>query len=161
MGRELSDLTPVETIVALYNLCVAETVAGGLLNGVSVVNGPVTKRTAQKKRLFIGTSSDGLSAEGDNPESSLPGVVDTENFAILCVAESSADTLSNVRTIVFDIRGAVRQLLRPAPSGLVLGVSSLASARIGSWTLEQMQTESGPYAGITFRVECNSKPSVN
>lgn len=157
----MSDSTFLETLNALVLAAKSQTGAGQLLEGVSIADGPVTQRTSERLRLFIGTSSDGLSAEGDNPESQIPGVIDSENFAILCVADAWENSFINLRTYVFGVRSALRQLLRPAPSQIVLGVTSLASARIGAWTFEQMQTPSGPYAGLTIRVECISRPGTN
>lgn len=149
------------TFLDTYNALVAACVAAPAFANVAVADGSVTERGAELQRLFIGTSADGLSAEGDNPESSIPGVIDNEIFSILCVAETWGDTMPNCRIQAFALRGAVRGLVRPNSSGVTLGVSSLASARVGQWTLEQDQTPKGVYVGITFRVECVSKPSTN
>lgn len=153
--------TFTDTYAAVVAACQAATGTGQALDGVSIADGPITQRGSETKRLFIGTSADNTSGDGDNPESSIPGVIDNDVFSIVCVAEAWGDTLANVRASALGIRAGVRALLRPDPSGITLGVRSLASARLGAWTLEQMQAQSGPYAGVTFRIDCVARPSTS
>jgi len=154
----VSDSTALDTIAALVAVCSA-----GMPN-VYVVDGPAAVKTAALDRLFIGTSDDGtgISAEGDNPEGMLPGVIDSETFGILCLAESvtGGNDMSPVRVRAWATRTAVRALLRPSPQQIVLGVPALASARLGPWALTQVQDSQGAYARVVFRIECIARPST-
>jgi len=154
----MSDSVALDTITALVAACQAG------MPGVQVVDGPAAVKTAALDRLFIGASDvgTGISAEGDNPEGTLPGVVDNETFGVLCIAESvtGAVDMSPVRIRAWATRTAVRALLRPSPTQIVLGVPALASARLGPWALTQVQDSQGAYARVVFRVECIARPST-
>jgi hypothetical protein len=135
---------------------------GGSLNNVAVVDGPAVSRSSEPQKLWVGTSpgDDTLVAEGANEEGNLPGLVDIETFALICIAEARNDQMSTLRLTVFAIKKAVRDLLRPDASGKTLGVLSIANARPGAWSLEESQTTQGAYVGMTFRIEVTVKPGT-
>jgi len=93
----------------------------------------------------------------------LPGVIDADVFTIFCIAEAWAGTtnIPAVRAQAFAIRAVVRGLLRPNSTGVTLGISGLASARLGAWQLDQKQAEKGAFVSFAFRVECICRPSTN
>lgn len=155
----MSDSTFLDTVNALVSTCQASATLKTL--GVLVTDGPNAVRTAATQRLFIGVAPDGTSAQGDNVETGLPGVIDADVFTIYCIAEAWVGSIPTVRAQAFAIRAVVRGLLRPSPAGITLGVPSLASAKLGAWQLDQSQPESGAFAAITFRVECESRPSTS
>lgn len=155
----MSDSTFLDTINALVAACVASP----SLAGIGISDGPSPIQTANTSRLFVGMAPDGTSAQGDNVPTGLPGVIDADVFTIFCIAESWAGStnIPAVRTQAFAVRAVVRNLIRPNPAGITLGVSSLASARLGAWQLDQKQGDKGAFVSFTFRVECESRPSVN
>jgi hypothetical protein len=139
------------------------------LVGVAIIDGPRLNSdtaSAATDRLFIGATDDGsgIAGEGENlsPEG-VAGVINIDTFSIACVAEAwTGDTVPAVRRArVFEIRDAVRNLLRADSTGMTLGLKPLSSAQLGAWQLIQAQTTQGFYAALTFRVECSAKPSTN
>jgi hypothetical protein len=157
--------TVLDTYDALVAACVAETVAGHTLEGVSVIDGTSITSGDVANSLFLGMTIDDptLAIEASNIEEYLPGVVESQTFAILCVAESwsgdTADQKTRRQRAVQTYR-AVRNLLRPNPSGITLGVTALAYARSGTWTMLQSQTAKGLLVSVEFRVECSARPVV-
>jgi hypothetical protein len=156
---------PVAVISALIVACEA----APSLAAVAIVDGPRLNSdtgSSANDRLFIGATDDGsgLAGEGDNvTPGGVAGVIDMDTFSIVCVAEAwTGDTSpSGRRARIFEIRDAVRTLLRPDPAGTTLGLTGLSSAHVGAWQLIQAQTGAGLYAGLNFRVDCIAKPSTN
>jgi len=137
------------------------------LQGVAIVDGPplqADQSMVSTDRLFVGASADqrGLAAEGSNEGSPMPGVIDVDTFSVACLAEAwTGDTNpASRRARVFEIRDAVRTLIRPSSAMIVLGVQGLSSAHVGAWSLLQLQTPKGIYAGLEFRIDCEARPST-
>ena len=154
----------LDTWLALVNAATALSVAGGTLEGVTVVDGPRVTSESDLDRLFIGVDMDpaSLAAEGGASPTGDEIVIHNETFAIVCTAESwsGSQPISARRVRAFAIMDAVRPLLRPPGSPYPLGVKTLQSAWLGAWQLYQPQTSKGPYAGVSFRVECVARPST-
>jgi hypothetical protein len=156
----------LDTWTALIAACQAVTGAGQPLAGVKVYDGPQTREAGlDKETLYIGLDIDpaGMSAEGANVGVDLPGIVDSQTFAILCTAESwsgAPNSTPTRRANVFAYRAAVEGIIRPTGGTSFLGVAALASAAMGAWSIYQVQSSRGPYCGLTFRVECQARPST-
>jgi hypothetical protein len=138
------------------------------LEGVVVIDGPRLANdtgAATRDRLFVGATDDGT-GEGADGTNTAPdgvvGVIDVETISIPCVAEAwSGSTQPTARRLrVFELLDAVRTLVRADDTGRVLGLTTLSSATVGSWQLIQVQTVSGFYAGLAFRVDCAARPST-
>jgi hypothetical protein len=157
--------TVLDTLEALVSACLVETQAGRTLEGVSISDGAAVTSADQGNRLFIGMTVDDptLAIEASDIGENLPGVVESESFAILCVAEAwSGETSDQTtrRARASQTYRAVRALLRPNTTGITLGVQQLASARVGSWSMRQSQTSKGLVVTIEFRIECMARPVV-
>jgi hypothetical protein len=157
--------TVLLTFDALVAACVAATAAGQPLENVKVVDGTSIVSGDNANSLFVGMTIDDptLAVEVTNGEELLPGVVESNSFSILCVAESwSGETGDQQarRARAVQTYQAMRNLLRPNATGITLGVTSLAFARIGSWSLRQAQAQKGLVVTIEFRVECMARPVV-
>lgn len=160
----MSDVV-LDTLEALVAACVIETQAGRTLEGVGISDGAAVTSADQPNRLFIGMTVDDptLAVESNDISEYLPGVVESEQFAILCVAEAwSGETgdQSTRRARASQTYRAVRALLRPNATGITLGVQQLASARVGAWSMRQSQTSKGLIITIEFRIECMARPVV-
>lgn len=149
-------------IDGLLALCNGQTGTGGLLESVTVFDGPPFEEPGEQRHLYIGyneerSDADIYSVEGDQGWQTMGGARE-ETFSILCaaVARSGDVNLKAERDRAFLAVAGVERLIRIHESGSdpTLGGAVLVSHVSGSIKLLQLQTVNGAYAKVSFYVQC-------
>lgn len=152
-------------IDGLVAMCQAVTGTGGLLDGVTIVDGPAVTQPSEQVLLYIGDSpiSGGAGAFGTQDFITLPARERDESYSIYCTAYSrSGDTLIKPeRDRAFAVMAAVEKLVRPGYSGsdITLGGAVSWCSVSGRIMYAPGQSQSGAVVRLTFEVVCRERLS--
>lgn len=149
----------------LVALCTAQTGTGGLLDGVTVVDGPSVAPPSEQVLLFIGDSpvNGGAGAFGTQDFVGFPARERDESYSLYCTAYSrSGDTvIKPERDRAFAIMAAVEKLVRPGYVGadITLGGAVQWCSVSGRISYFPAQTSSGAVVRLTWEVVCRERLS--
>lgn len=152
-------------IDGLVALCEAQTGTGGLLDGVTVVDGPSVTTPSEQLLLYIGDTpvTGGAGAFGSQDFVTLPARERDEAYSIYCTAYSrSGDTaIKTERDRAFAIMAVVEKLVRPgfAGSDITLGGAVQWCSVSGRITYFPGQSSSGAVVRLTWEVVCRERLS--
>lgn len=152
-------------IDGLVALCNAQTGTGGLLDGVTVVDGPTVAAPSEQVLLYVGESplQGGAGAFGTQDFVTLPARERDESYSIYCTAYSrSGDTaIKPERDRAFAVMAAVEKLVRPTYPGsdITLGGAVSWCSVSGRITYFPGQSTSGAVVRLTWEVVCRERLS--
>lgn len=152
-------------IDGLLALCTAQAGTGGLLDGVTIVDGPPITPPSEQVLLFIGESpvAGGAGAFGTQDFVTLPARERDETYSIYCTAYSrSGDTaIKPERDRAFAVMAAVEKLVRPTYPGsdITLGGAVMWCSVSGRITYFPAQSSSGAVVRLTWEVICRERLS--
>jgi hypothetical protein len=146
-------------------MCTAATGTGGLLDGVTVLDGPSVTAPSEQVLLYIGDSpvTGGAGAFGTQDFVTMPARERDETYSIFCTAYSrSGDTvIKPERDRAFAVMAAVESLVRPGVPGsdITLGGTVQWCSVSGRITYSPGQSQSGAVVRLTFEVVCRERLS--
>lgn len=148
---------------ALIAICQAQAVVGGLLENVTVFDGPSPADDSMQLQLFIGGDPDEPDAPavtGGQEFATLPGRERNEQFSIMCcaIAWSGETTVKTERDRAFAIKAAVERAIRPLEPGATVDLNGAVDwAQVGEVRHSQWQTTGGATAKVVFYVDCQAR----
>lgn len=152
-------------IDGLVALCTAASGTGGLLDGVTIVDGPSVTAPSDQLLLYIADTpvSGGAGVFGTQDFATMPARERDETYSILCTAYArSGDTVMKTeRDRAFGVMAAVEKLVRPGYPGsdITLGGAVQWCSVSGRILYGPGQSQSGAVVRLTFEVVCRERLS--
>lgn len=152
-------------IDGLVAMCRDAAVPSGLLDGVTIEDGPSVGDPSDQLLLYVADTptAGAVGALGTQAFASMPGRERDETYSIYCTAYSrSGDTaLKPERDRAFAIMAAVEKLLRPGfvGSDLTLGGAVVWCSVSGRIAYTPGQSESGAIVRLDFEIACRARLS--
>jgi hypothetical protein len=152
-------------IDGLVALCQAQTSTGGLLDGVTIVDGPSLGQPYEELLLYIADSpvTGAAGALGTQEFVTMPARERDESFSIYCTAYSrtGATMIKPQRDRAFATMAAVESLVRPGYPGsdITLGGAVSWCSVSGRIAYTPAQSENGAVVRLAFEVVCRERLS--